>query len=77
MSIEVKRSCNSSVRLTEDRINFNCITISLTGEVAQLYHKITALYKDMKDTELLAHLIALGIVRSAQYMDMIDGGDDE
>lgn len=61
MSIEIKRSCNSSVRLTEDRVNFNCITISLTGKAAEYYHKITTLYPDMKDTELLADLVAYGI----------------
>ena len=61
MSIEIKRSCNSSVRLTEDRVNFNCITISLTGKAAEYYHKITTLYPDMKDTELLADLVAHGI----------------
>ena len=61
MSIEIKRSCNSSVRLTEDRVNFNCITISFTGKAAEYYHKITTLYPDMKDTELLAELVAYGI----------------
>lgn len=61
MSIEVKRSCNTSVRLTPDRVNFNCITISLTGIAAEYYHKITTLYPDMKDTELLADLVAYGI----------------
>lgn len=70
MSIEVKRSCNSSVRLTEDRINFNCITISLTGEAAAQYHKISESYKDMKDTEILVNLIAYGIARYACFFEM-------
>lgn len=75
MSIEVKRSCNSSVRLTQDRINFNCITIALTGSAAEEYHAVTKLYPNKKDTEILEHLIAVGILRNLQYLKM--KGDED
>lgn len=61
MSVEVKRNCSSSVRVTDERVNFNSMTIVLTEKCAEIYHQLERDYPGLTEIDVFKRIVSMGL----------------
>lgn len=61
MTVIIKRSCNSNVRVAEDKILFNAFSIAIDGEEFEKFKKILELPGEPYPAAVLHWVISRGI----------------
>lgn len=61
MSITVKRSCNSNIHQSDEKINFNAFTIVLDGEEYAKFKKLLELPGEPYPAAVLHWIISRGL----------------